>query len=150
MGASPQAARLFRSIAPPLPKKPYGFPGTPYMLDFMAGQEYHYPYCLSSPHREPPGVFSLLFLAPWRMGQTGDLFSIRWRLVVSVPQIMAQPLIWLMLFGKSNRKVPDEWVFIFQRAPHPSFSQKWGGGNLSLHPIAAGNPRFSPLLTKVF
>lgn len=75
MVASPQVARLFRSIAPPLPKKPYGFPGTPYMLDFMAGQEYHYPYCLSSPHREPPGVFSLLFLASCGAEQTGDLFS---------------------------------------------------------------------------
>lgn len=34
--------------------------------------------------------------------------------------------------------------------PISSLSRKWGEGILSLHPIAAGNPRFSPLLTKVF
>lgn len=29
-------------------------------------QEYHCPYCLSSPYREPPDICSRLFIAPYR------------------------------------------------------------------------------------
>ncbi len=39
-------------------------------LDFMAGQEYHYPYFRLSPYREPPGTSQPQFLAPCRNSQT--------------------------------------------------------------------------------
>lgn len=43
-------------------------------LDFMAGQKYHCPHCLSSPCRELPGSHGPLFLAPHRGYMAQELF----------------------------------------------------------------------------
>ena len=50
---------------------------------------------------------------------------------------MAQPLTWLMLFGKSNGNVLDEWVFVFQAATHsPSIGRKTGEREITLSPVS--------------
>ena len=45
----------------------------------VAGQEYHYPYCLSSPYRELPGTYSRLFSLHIRQDRPQTVQSIRWR-----------------------------------------------------------------------
>lgn len=45
----------------------------------VAGQEYHYPYCLSSPYRELTGTYSRLFSLLIRQDRPRTEQLIRWR-----------------------------------------------------------------------
>lgn len=74
----------------------------------VAGQEYHYPYCLSSPYRELPGTYSRLFSLRIRQDRPRTEQSIN---QVAFPlsfawYIMAQSLTWLMLITKAIGKYP--------------------------------------------
>ena len=60
-------------------------------------QEYHCPYCLSSPYREPPDTDSRLFIAPCRKGKPKTKNKFGEISLPIFPQIVAQPLMWLML-----------------------------------------------------
>ena len=73
----------------------------------VAGQEYHYPYCLSSPYRELPGTHSRLFLAPYQTGQSSNRTINQVAFPLSFAwYIMAQSLTWLMLITKAIGKYP--------------------------------------------
>ena len=65
-------------------------------------QEYHCPYCLSSPYREPPDIGSRLFIAPYRAVCSANRGA-----VANVAYV----------HHNSNRNVFDEWVFNCQRMP---------------------------------
>lgn len=69
-----------------------------YHAQAVAGQEYHYPYCLSSPYWELPGTHRRLFLAPCRKGKACRPFrSFGISLLSAYRRILAQSLKWLML-----------------------------------------------------
>ena len=76
----------------------------------VAGREYHYPYCLSLPHRELPNAYRLLLLAPCRADR-GAVSNVAYA------------------HHNSNRKVFDEWVFGCQGTTHsPLYKRKTGKG----------------------
>ena len=61
-------------------------------------QEYHCPYCLSSPYREPSDTDSRLLFAPCRKRKPKTLKTNTGEIsLLHFPQIVAQPLMWLML-----------------------------------------------------
>lgn len=61
-------------------------------------QEYHCPYCRSSPYREPPDTDSRLLFAPCRKRKPKTLKTNTGEIsLLHFPQIVAQPLMWLML-----------------------------------------------------
>jgi hypothetical protein len=55
------------SKLPPLVATDYGCWLNRFTLDFMAGQEYHYPHCWLSPYQKQSDIYSRKFLAHPKM-----------------------------------------------------------------------------------
>lgn len=72
---------------------------TRYHARTVAGREYHYPHCLSLPHRELPDGYRLLFLAPCSADR-GTVSNVAYA------------------HHNNNGNVFDEWVFGCQGTTH--------------------------------
>ena len=127
------AYQVMRYQSIQLPPPPRISPSCPHCLQAVTGQEYHYPYCLSSPYRELPNTNNQLFLA---------------RLSSSV---MAQSLKWLAGFSNGNRKVSDKWYIQLSsyKTCHPQ-KEETGEENSIPSPVSSVRSYFLHLFLKIF
>ena len=99
----------------------------------VAGQEYHCPYCRSSPYRELPGTDSQLFSLSIGQGRPWTVQSIRWcPLCLCLIHHGAVAKVAYAHYN-SNRFVLDDWIFGYQGAPH-LLTEREMGEELSVVP----------------
>jgi hypothetical protein len=121
-------------------------------LDFMAGQEYHYPHCLLSPYREQPGIYSRRFLAHHTVhGLTSNNHKSVDLVSVLLREIVAQPLTWLPLTTAAMGMCLMNGYEVFKGQTHsPPYNGEQVRGKLPSHPFPQSEPFFQPCFSKMF